>query len=196
MDHPTTPHRGAAPDVTIRGAEEPDNLAIAKIYNEAVRTSIATFDTEPRSRETQRQWLAHHDRRHPVLVAVVEGCVVGWASLSPWSDRKAYDGTAEVSFYLGVEHRGHGIGRKLLTELVERSNPAGLHVLLARIAQPNVVSVHLHESLGFERIGAMREVGRKFDRWIDVHLYERMVPSSSGAPVSGGGPRRATGEES
>ncbi|MCI4343010.1 MAG: N-acetyltransferase family protein [Thermoplasmata archaeon] len=182
--------------VKIRRATAADNPAIAAIYNDAVRTGIATFDTEPRSPAGQRQWLARHDRRHPVLVAVVKGRVVGWASLSPWSDRKAYDGTAEVSFYLQAEHRGHGIGRKLLTELVARSKPAGLHVLLARIAQPNVVSVHLHESLGFERIGEMREVGRKFNQWIDVHLFERMVPTSAGAAESGTGSRRSTGEGS
>jgi L-amino acid N-acyltransferase len=162
--------------VALRLAQETDNPAIAEIYNDAVRTTVATFDTEPRSEEAQRHWLAHHDRRHPVLVAVAEGSVVGWASLSPWSDRRAYDATAEVSFYLRAEHRGHGIGRRLLTELVARSQEAELHVLLARIAQPNPVSVHLHEALGFRQVGAMHQVGRKFERWIDVHLFERLLP--------------------
>jgi L-amino acid N-acyltransferase len=171
--HPPNP----APRVRaiVRDAVAADNPALAAIYNDAVRTTIATFDTEPRSADAQQRWFAHHDARHPVLVADVEGQVVGWASLSPWSDRNAYAGTAEVSFYLAAPHRGQGIGRTLLSTLIERARTAGLHVLLARIADPNPVSVHLHEALGFHRVGVMREVGRKFDRWIDVHLFERMV---------------------
>jgi L-amino acid N-acyltransferase YncA len=161
--------------VSLRNAVEADNAALAEIYNEAVRTTIATFDTEPRSAEAQRRWLAGHDTRHPVLVVEIGGRVVGWASLSPWSDRKAYDGTAEVSFYVFAEHRGHGLGRMLLAALVARAAASGMHSLLARIADPNPVSTHLHETLGFHRIGVMREVGRKFDRWIDVHLFERMM---------------------
>jgi L-amino acid N-acyltransferase YncA len=173
--HPAT-SRERAITALLRPAEPADNPAIAAIYNDAVRTTIATFDTEDRSPEAQRRWLDHHDARHPVLVAEVGGRVVGWASLSPWSDRKAYDGTAEISFYLVADHRGHGIGRQLLTALVERALEGKMHSLLSRIAQPTPVSVHLHESLGFQRIGVMHEVGRKFDRWIDVHLFERLLP--------------------
>jgi L-amino acid N-acyltransferase len=175
-----TPKReppGGGPDPSsIRPAREDDASAIADIYNEAVLATVATFDTEPRSVEGQREWLRHHDARHPVLVAEVRNEVVGWASLSPWSDRRAYDGTAEVSFYVRTDHRGQGIGRDLLTALVARADALGLHVLLARIADGNAVSVHLHEALGFRTVGVMREVGFKFGRWIDVHLLERRTP--------------------
>ncbi|MCI4372955.1 MAG: N-acetyltransferase family protein [Thermoplasmata archaeon] len=160
----------------LRAARETDVSAIAEIYNEAVRTTVATFDTEPRSPEAQQEWLRHHGPLHPVLVAEHHGEVVGWASLSAWSDRPAYDGTAEVSFYVRSEYRGRGIGRALLTSLIAAADGLGLHALLARIADGNAVSVHLHEALGFRRVGVMKEVGFKFDRWIDVHLLERTVP--------------------
>jgi len=160
----------------VQAAREEDVPAIAGIYNEAVLTTVATFDTEPRSLEAQREWLRVHDARHPALVAELRGEVVGWASLSPWSDRKAYDGTAEVSVYVRSDQRGRGIGRELLTALVAAADALDLHVLLARIADGNAVSVHLHESVGFRPVGVMTQVGFKFSRWIDVHLLERRAP--------------------
>jgi L-amino acid N-acyltransferase YncA len=163
-------------NLSLRDAREADVPALAEIYNEAVRNTVATFDTEPRSIDAQREWLRHHDSAHPVLVAEREGEVVGWASLTPWSDRRAYDGTAEVSFYVRAEVQGRGIGRALLSTLVARADALKLHALLARIADGNAVSIHLHESVGFRPAGVMKEVGYKFGRWIDVHLLERMAP--------------------
>ena len=157
--------------------------ALAEIYNEAVLTTVATFDTEPRSLEAQREWLLHHGPRYPVLVAELRGEVVGWASLSRWSDRKAYDGTAEVSFYVRSDHRGRGIGRSLLAANVATADRLGRHVLLARIADGNAVSVHLHEGFGFRPVGVMKEVGFKFGRWVDVHLLERTSPNQREGPV-------------
>ena len=174
---PSNDHREVvSPNPAVRSARVEDVPALAGIYNEAVLTTVATFDTEPRSLEAQRQWLEHHDARHPVLVAELQGEVVGWASLTAWSDRRAYDGTAEVSVYVRSDHRGRRIGRTLLTSLVATADGLGLHVLLARIADGNAVSVHLHRALGFRSVGVMREVGFKFERWIDVHLLERMAP--------------------
>ena len=156
----------------IRGAGPEDASAIAGIYNEAVRTTVATFDTEPRSVPHQVVWIEEHLPRYPVLVAQRSSVITGWASLSPWSDRKAYDGTAEVSVYVLGTERGKGIGKRLLAGLVERGRAMGLHTLLARIADGNEVSLHLHESIGFLRIGIMREVGWKFGRWVDVNLLQ------------------------
>ncbi len=99
--------------ITIRRAQLTDAKAIADIYNEAILTTTATFDTETKSVEERAQWLQSHDGRHPVLVAVVDGLVVGWASLRRWSERRAYDDTAETSFSVHSTHRGRGIGRKL-----------------------------------------------------------------------------------
>src|SRR4051812_37360384 len=108
--------KNTSPDlisVTVRHAELADVSAIAEIYNEAILTTTATFDTEPKSVAERAQWFTSHDDRHPVLVAVVDGRVVGWASLTSWSDRHAYGDTAETSFYVQSEARGRGIGRRL-----------------------------------------------------------------------------------
>ncbi len=173
MTGPPAPR--AADALPIRRATEADCPSIADIYNDAVRTTTATFDTDPRSVQDQVDWLRGHDMRHPVLVAEDRGTVVGWASLSPWSDRKAYADTAEVSVYVRPPSRGRGVARRLLTALVADGEHEGLHVLLARIADGNAVSRRLHEALGFRSVGVMHEVGYKFGRRIDVELYELIL---------------------
>lgn len=160
--------------LTIRPATLDDIPAITDIYNEAVLTTTASFDTEPRTEARQQIWFEEHDNRHPILVAEIEGRVVGWASLSRWSDRLAYADTAEISLYVQSQFRGRGFGKQLMTEIVKAGREADLHTLIARIAGENEVSVYLHESVGFGLVGVMREVGRKFDRLIDVHLMQKI----------------------
>lgn len=137
-------------------------------------TTVATFDTEPKSEADRAAWFDAHDSRHPVLVAEVEGQVVGWASLSKWSDRLAYADTAEISLYVHSAQRGRGIGRRLVETIVIEGQKAGLHTLIARIAAGNEVSVRLHKGAGFEHIGVMREVGRKFGQLLDIHLMQKI----------------------
>jgi len=162
--------------LSLRPAGPGDIRAITDIYNEAVLTTTASFDIEPRSVDQQRVWFERHGPRHPVLVAEQGGVVVGWASLSEWSDRRAYANTAEVSVYVKEEHRGKGIGRKLLEAVMEEGERAGLHTVVARIVTGNDVSVHLHQALGFEHVGVMREVGRKFGRLLDVIVMQKVYP--------------------
>jgi phosphinothricin acetyltransferase len=149
--------------------------AIARIYNESVVASVATFDTEARSEAKTAEWLAAHDSRHPVLVALESARVVGWAALSRWSDRGAYGDTAEVSVYVEEGFRGRGVGRRLMERLIGAGRGAGLHTVIARIAGGNEASVRLHERAGFETVGTMREVGRKFGRYIDVLVMQLML---------------------
>lgn len=158
---------------TIRDATVADLGAIFAIYNREVEQSTATFDTEPRVVGIDDEWLTDREvDRHPVLVAEHDGEVIGWASVSPWSARPAYDRTAEASVYVHIENRGAGVGRALLAAAVERAREAGLGVLVARIAEARPESVGLHASLGFERIGTMRACGEKFGRLLDVELME------------------------
>ncbi len=149
--------------------------AIATIYNDAVVNSSATFDTEPRTERGIVEWLAAHDARHPVLVACDGGAVVAWASLSRWSDRPAYNGTAEISIYVEEGRRGQGIGGRLMERLMAAGREAGLHTILARIAGDNEPSVRLHERAGFRLVGTMKEVGHKFGRYIDVRLMQLLL---------------------
>jgi L-amino acid N-acyltransferase len=161
--------------VAIRRAELPDVAAIADVYNEAILTTTATFDTEPKSVEERTRWLQSHDKRHPVLVAVVDGKVVGWASLTRWSERRAYDDTAETSFYVHSTHRGCGIGRRLKDAIIEEARRLKYHTLIARVTEESHESIHLNERAGFVHVGTLREVGRKFDRWLSVHIMQKML---------------------
>jgi len=161
----------------IRMATEADLPAITAIYNEAVRTTTATFDTVEKTTDDRRAWLAGHDGRHPVIVAQLDGAVVGWGSLSRWSDRAAYDGTCENSVYVDASSRGKGVGQALLQELVAIARAEGLHTVIARIADGNPASLRLHERAGFAHIGTMRQVGRKFGKLIDVHMYQLIIGS-------------------
>ncbi|HUH01684.1 MAG TPA: GNAT family N-acetyltransferase [Kofleriaceae bacterium] len=164
-------------DYVVRAARPGDLHAINAIYDHEVVTGIATFDTEPMSLERRRAWLAAHGTAaHPAIVATAGDQVLGWACLSPWSDRCAYARAAEVSVYIDAAHRRRGAGRALLAELIRRGRQAGLGVLLARIAvdpggEP-AASLALHEALGFRRFGTMRRVGEKFGRILDVELLD------------------------
>lgn len=152
-----------------------DAAAIGEIYDEAILTTTATFDTEPKTVEERTQWLQSHDERHPVLVAELDGRVVGWASLSSWSDRCAYTDTAETSFYVHSTHRGRGIGRRLKEAIIEEARRLRFHTLIARVAEESHESIHLNEQAGFVYVGTLKEVGRKLGRLLDVHIMQKML---------------------
>jgi len=160
--------------VRTRDATINDLIAITQIYNEAILTTVATFDTEPKTLDEQKRWFMEHGPKNPIMIAEENDVVLGWASLSKWSDRCAYANAAEISLYVKEEHRGRGIGRKLLKYILDKGQKAGLHTVLARIAEGNAISVHLHEAMGFKHIGVMKEVGRKFGRLLDVHLMQKI----------------------
>ena len=156
----------------VREAVRSDAGAIADIYNHAVLTTTASFDVEPVTAEDRQRWLAGRAPQHIVLVAEEDGAVVGWGALSPYSERRAYAATAEVSVYVGEGHRGRGIGRTLTSALIEHARLAQLHTLLARICTENAGSIAMVAAQGFTDAGTMREVGWKFGRWLDVVTYE------------------------
>ena len=170
-------------DFTIRDAKITDAGSIADIYNEAILSTTATFDTEPKSANDRKIWLEEHDDRHPVIVAEVEGRIVGWASLTSWSDRPAYDGTAETSFYVAKPYRSRGIGRALKARTIQDARRLGFHSLIARVAEGSEASIHLNESFGFRHIGTMKEVGMKFGKRLDVHLMQLMLNEFSHSTV-------------
>lgn len=161
--------------IKIRPATESDIEKITEIYNEAIENTSATFDTEKKSAESQLIWFRSHDNKHPILVAEENDVVIAWASLSKWSDRCAYDGTAEVSLYVDPEHRAKGIGKKLLEVLTLEGENAGLHNLVSRITEGNLNSIHIHELYGFRHIGVMKEAGTKFGKLLDVHFMQKLL---------------------
>jgi phosphinothricin acetyltransferase len=161
--------------ISIRPANSSDVIRIMEIYNEAILNTTATFDTEIKPVEERMQWFLSHDEKHPVLVVESDSRVIGYASLTRWSDRCAYDGTAEVSVYIDHNHRGKGVGKKLLEVLILEGEKAGLHNLISRISEGNLSSIHIHEALGFDHIGVMREAGKKFGRFLDVHMMQKLL---------------------
>jgi L-amino acid N-acyltransferase YncA len=159
----------------LRVATLDDAEAIRAIYNLEVVTSTVTFDLVPRSLADQRAWLGARSGAHAVLVADLDGAVCGFGSLSPWRDRPAYSTTVEDSIYIHRDHQGAGLGKALLEELVATATAHGFHACMARIVGGHEASIALHRSCGFDIVGTEREVGRKFNRWLDVVLMERML---------------------
>ncbi len=159
----------------LRLATLDDAEPIRAIYNLEVTTSTVTFDLVPRSFDEQRAWIAARSGAHAVVVAEGDGEVLGFGSLSPWRARPAYSTTVEDSVYVHRQHQGKGIGGALLTELVATATAHGFHACMARIVGGHEASIALHRSCGFEIVGTEREVGRKFNKWLDVVLMERML---------------------
>jgi L-amino acid N-acyltransferase YncA len=129
--------------LSIRPATANDILRITDIYNDAILNTTATFDTETKTVEERMQWFLNHDEKHPVIVAEIESQVIGFASLSKWSDRCAYDGTAEVSVYIDKNHRGKGVGKRMVEVIALEGERAGLTNLISRITEGNLSSIHI-----------------------------------------------------
>ena len=160
----------------LRLATASDLPAITEIYNQAVLRATGTFDTEPKTLEQQREWFARHGASHPVIVAEEPGgIVVGWASVSPYSDRCAYARTAEVSVYIDEKARGRGLGGELLDGILAASGKAGLLQILARVTEGNEASLRLHAKRGFFEAGRLRQVGEKFGKVLDVHILQKSL---------------------
>jgi len=168
--------------VTVRPATIDDLTTITEIYNEAILKTNATFDTELKSEAEQSAWFLNHGPKNPILVVELNNGVVGWASLSEWSPRRAYADTAEVSLYVKQEFRSKGIGRKLLNAIVCEGERVGLHTAIARITTDNKKSIHLHRQAGFAHVGVMTEVGQKFGKLLDICLMQKIYPP--GVPAS------------
>ncbi|MBL28741.1 MAG: GNAT family N-acetyltransferase [Rhodospirillaceae bacterium] len=163
--------------MVVRDATGADQEAVRLIYNRAVLGSTATFDFKPRSEADQARWFAAKtEAGFPVLVAERDRAVLGFSSYGGF--RSAWPGyrhTIEHSLYVAETARRQGVGRHLLAALIERARTDGHHVMVGGIDAANEASLRLHESLGFERVGLMPEVGRKFGRWLDLVLMQRWL---------------------
>ncbi|MFZ9865148.1 MAG: GNAT family N-acetyltransferase [Ilumatobacteraceae bacterium] len=161
--------------VTIRTAEIGDAEAIRQIYNHEVENTTATMDLVPRTLADQQNWLAARSGAFATIVAVLEGEVVGFASLSPYKERAAYRPTVEDSVYVRRDLGGRGIGKALLTAVIDLAAASGFHSVMARIETSGTASRALHASCGFREVGVEVEVGRKFNRWIDMVLMQKLL---------------------
>ncbi len=162
---------------SLRLATPADAEQIAAIYNHEVLNTAATFDLVPRTLEEQRAWQAARSGAFATIVAVDDatGEVVGFGALSPYKERAAYRTSVENSVYVRRDRNGQGIGRLLLEELLSVAANSGFHAVFARINSSGEASIALHRRCGFELVGVEREVGRKFNRWHDVTLMQRLL---------------------
>lgn len=162
--------------LAIRLATEDDLPAITRIYDQYIVDSHVSFDLEPWSSERRRQWWAERagDERLPVLVAAVDGAVVGAAYASRYRPKAGYDRSVETSIVLDSDHCGRGIGQQLYGALLDRLSEAAVHRAYAVVALPNDASVALHHRLGFVDVGIEDESGYKLGRyWSTLTLEKR-----------------------
>jgi L-amino acid N-acyltransferase YncA len=160
----------------LRLATTDDLAAINDIYNYYVPRSTCTYQLEPEPFEARQAWfLQHHVETHPLIVAEANGEVVGWGSLSRFHPRAAYAPTVEASVYIRHDQHRRGLGRLILTDLIERARTAGHHSIIGGASADQTASIALQESLGFRQVGRLAEVGYKFDRWLDVVYLQLML---------------------
>ena len=162
----------------IRRGRAADLEALTALYNHYIRETAITFDLEPYTVEARRPWFDAFAEtgRHQLFVAEDSGQVVGWACTRMFRERRAYDTSAETSVYLAPEAHRRGLGTQLYTRLFEALAGEDVHRFIAGITLPNEASIALHARFGFERVGVMREVGRKFGRYRDVLWMEKPGP--------------------
>ena len=161
---------------TVRLAARADVPAILTIYNEAVLNTTASYDLEPVSLESRLEW---YDQKQasgrPVFVAEGADKVLGWSTYGEFRAKPGYRYSAEHSVYVAAGSRGQGLGRALMRPVIEHARAAGLHVLIGGVDASNAASMGLHLSLGFEQVAHFRQVGRKFDRWLDLAFMQLIL---------------------
>jgi L-amino acid N-acyltransferase YncA len=161
--------------IVLRPATAADAEAICRVYNQGIEDRIATLETELRTPEERRQWLAARGPRHPVYVAEVEEMIVGWSSLNVYNPRPAYQYVADFSIYIERGWRGKGVGRRLLEHLIEQARALGYHKMMLSAFPFNASGVALYEHMGFTRAGVFHEMGQLDGRWVDTLIMEKLL---------------------
>jgi phosphinothricin acetyltransferase len=162
--------------VEIRPAEAADLEAMLAIYNDAILNTTAVYDYQPRPSDLQRQWFeTKQAQRLPVFVAHDDATIIGFGSFGPFRPWPAYQFTVENSLYVDSTYRRKGAGTALLASLVSAARTAGYHAMVAGIDATNEASLALHRKAGFQPVAHFREVGWKFERWLDLVFMERML---------------------
>ncbi len=165
----------------IRDAREGDLSSILEIYNEVILSSTAIYADDPVSLDNRAAWFAQQSERgFPVFVAIgSDGDVIGYSAFGEW--RGAWPGyrhTVEHSVHVRADSRGAGVGRVLVEALFPRATALGKHVMIGGIDAATAASIRLHEKLGFQNVAHFREVGRKFDRWLDLVFMQRILDAT------------------
>lgn len=159
---------------TVRNATREDMPTIVGIYNWAINQTFATIDSEPLSAEEAAEWWDAHARQRMVtLVADEDGEVIGWARLLPWKQR-GFEMVEDLVYVDPLYHR-RGVARELLSRLIEAARDSGCRTIVASVATDNKAGLRLHQSLGFEIVGTLKDAAHKFNRWMDITLVQRSL---------------------
>lgn len=162
----------------LRVAVAADADAICRIYNQGIEDRLATLETELRTADERRRWLANRSPRHPVIVAETGGSVptiIGWGSLNVFNSREAYRFVADFSVYVERGWRGKGVGSRLLERLVELARQHGFHKMVLSAFPTNTSGVALYEKFGFRTVGVYREQGMLDGHWVDTVVMEKLL---------------------
>ncbi len=149
---------------------------IMEIFNEVISSSTALYEYQPRSMETMKSWFETKAAGNfPVIGLVDEATLLGFASYGAFRPQPAYQYTVEHSVYVHPDHRGYGYGKLLLEEIIQRARAGQMRSTIGVIDAQNLVSIRLHEQLGFKQVGMISDAGFKFDRWLDAAIYQLML---------------------
>ena len=168
----------------IRPVSPGDAAAICDIYNYYIENTIISFEEKPLSTVEMEDRLRRISAKYPCIVWEEEsggaggtnaGEINGYACANTWKERSAYRYSAELSIYVRDGFQGRGMGSMLMERLIEEVRKTEIHTLVAGIALPNERSVALHEKFGFRKIARFQEIGRKFDKWLDVGYWELII---------------------
>jgi len=164
------------PNISIRLATEDDLPGMLEIYNDIILNTTAVYEYEPHTLEMRRQWfLTKQEQRFPVFLAEEDGNLAGFSSMGPFRAWAAYKYSVENSVYVKSGLRGKGIGRLLLAPLIGAARNLKMHTIIAGIEATNEASIKLHESFGFKEVAHFKEVGWKFERWLDLKFLQLLL---------------------
>ncbi|KGQ31700.1 GNAT family acetyltransferase [Gallibacterium anatis] len=165
------------PTTLIRPAQQQDLPALLAIYNHEILNGVATFDLQPKSLAERQSWFDEHNKNnHPLLVAEQDGKVLGYASLSRYAEKAAYNSTVELSVYIAPSARRQGIASQLMLAVIELAKKDNAtHLIVSLITGTNQASISLHQKFGFNKVGTLHQVGYKHQQFLDVHIYELFV---------------------
>ncbi|MEH6940041.1 N-acetyltransferase family protein, partial [Bacillus sp. JJ664] len=148
---------------------------ILTIYNDAILHTTATFDTKIKTVEEMLEWFQRHSEQYPVIVSKENAIVTGYCSLTQFKEKDAYKHTVELSVYIHPEHRRKGLAKKLMEEIIKIAKSLGHHTIISCITSGNEVSEKLHEKLDFQKVGHIKKAGQKFNEWLDIVYYQKMI---------------------
>lgn len=162
--------------INIRNAVDNDLQEILDIYNDAILNTTAVFQYEVHTIEMRKEWFAQKQKdRFPVFVAVEDNVVVGFSTFGPFRAWQGYKYSVEHSIYVEKKYRGKGIGKMLLQPLIDEARKMNMHTIIAGIDADNKISIAFHKQFGFEEVGYIKEVGWKFERWLDLVFMQLII---------------------